>query len=324
MTKLPSAERIAIIGAGHVGATAAYALMLRALYHEIVLIDADEDRATAEARDIADANAMARPARIRAGGYADVAGASLAVITAGAATHGMESRLSVAARSAAIVRGCAAELMVAGFDGIILVAANPVDLMTMVVLEATGLPAARVLGTGTLLDSSRLRASLAEHLDVSPDTVDALVLGEHGDSEVPLFSTARIGGVPLAEFSPAARALDRLAIARSVRDAAYDIIAGKGYTSFGVATAIVRICEAIARDERAILPVSSRLDGPSGLAGICMSMPCLVSAAGVERVLVPPMSSGEMAGLEASAAKLREAFHQLPGDLHLPEGGEPQ
>lgn len=315
-------ERIAIIGAGHVGATAAYALMLQALFREIVLVDSDAKRAEAEARDIADANALARPARIWAGNYGDAAAASIAVVTAGAATHGTETRLSVAARSAVIARECIVQLSAAGFEGVLLVASNPVDLMTMLAFDFAGLPASRVMGTGTLLDSSRLRASLAARLEVAPNTVDALVLGEHGDSEVALFSTARIGGMALADFSPDAQELDRREMARSVRDAGYDIIGGKGYTSFGVATAIVRICEAIVRDERAVLPVSSRLDGPPGLPGVCMSMPSIIGAAGVERVLVPAMSGDEAAGLSASAAKLRAAFETLQQNL-LVTGGVP-
>lgn len=315
-------ERVAIIGVGHVGATAAYGLMLRALFREIVLVDSDAKRAEAEARDIADANALARPARIWAGDYADAAAASIAVVTAGAATHGTETRLSVAARSAVIVRDCIVQLSAAGFQGVLLVASNPVDLMTMVAFDFAGLPASRVIGTGTLLDSSRLRASLAARLDVAPNTVDALVLGEHGDSEVALFSTARIGGVALADFSSDAEELDRREMACAVRDAGYDIIGGKGFTSFGVATAIVRICEAIVRDERAVLPVSSRLEGPPGLPGVCMSMPCIIDAAGVKRVLVPPMSGDEVAGLGASAAKLRAAFDALQLDLLAKRGGQ--
>lgn len=315
MAQTPGSTRIAIIGAGHVGATAAYALMLRALFREIVIVDSDAGRAAAEARDIADANALARPARIWAGDYADAAAAGIAVITAGTATHGTQTRLSVAASSAAVVRGCVTDLRAAGFQGILLVASNPVDLMTMVALGCAGLPPSRVIGTGTLLDSSRLRATLAEQLVVAPATVDALVLGEHGDSEVALFSAVRIGGIALAEFSSAAAGLDQPAIGKAVRDAGYDIIAGKGYTSFGVATAIVRICEAIVRGERAILPVSSLQDDRSSAAGVCLSMPCIIGAAGIERVLVPAMNDIETAGLAASAAKLRNAFDALQLDL---------
>ena len=311
MSQTPASQRVAIIGAGHVGATAAYALMLRALFREIVLVDHDAKRAAAEAHDLADANALARPARIWAGDYADAAMASVAVITAGTATQGSQTRLSVALTSADIVRTCAMELSTAGFEGILLVASNPVDLMSMVAFNSAGLPGNRVIGTGTLLDSSRLRATLATELDVAPSAVDALVVGEHGDSEVPLFSAARVGGIALADFSPEAGRLDLAAMRRAVRDAGYDIIAGKGYTSYGVATAIVRICEAIVRDERAILPVSSRQDGPPGLHGVYMSMPCIVGARGVERILFPAMSDEEAQDLATSAETLRNAFAML-------------
>lgn len=313
--KGPGANRVAVIGAGHVGATAAFALMLRALFSEVVLVDSDISRAAAEAQDIADANAIARPARIWAGTYADAAEAGIAVITAGAATHGADTRLSVATRSAAIVRTCVVELADAGFNGVMLVAANPVDLMTMVALDYSGLPASRVIGTGTLLDSNRLRALIAQQLEVAPSAVDALVLGEHGDSEVAMLSAARIGGTALGDFSVGARELDRNAIESYVRNAAYGIISGKGFTSFGVATAIVKICEAIVRNERAVLPVSSRLDGPPGIPGICMSMPCVIGQAGIERMLVPVMSDEEAAGLGASAAKLHAAFGDMQRDL---------
>lgn len=303
-------ERIAIIGAGHVGATAAYALMLRALVAEIVLIDSDAALAQAEAADIADANAMARPARIWAGDYADAAIAGIAVITAGAATHGAQTRLSVAGQSAAIVSSCIDALMEAGFGGLILVAANPVDLMTLVALRRSGLPASRVIGTGTLLDSSRLRQALAEGLAVAPGSIEGVVLGEHGDTEVAAFSTVRVGGLPLDVFTGQG-SLDRARLAAEVRDAGYRIVEGKGYTSFGVATAIVRICEVIVRNERAVLPVSTLMMGQHGLTGICLSLPCLIGAAGVERVLELPLVADETAGLLASAEALKAALAAL-------------
>ncbi len=304
--------RVAILGAGHVGATAAYALMLRALVDEIVLIDNNRALAAAEAADISDANAMARPARIWAGDYGDTAEAGIAIITAGAATHGDETRLSVSARSAAIVSECVDRLVAAGFAGIILVAANPVDLMTFVAHRRSGFAAAWVIGTGTLLDSSRLRQALARKLDIAPTAIDALVLGEHGDSEVAAFSIARVGGMALQNFAVGAP-IDRPGVADHVRRAGYDIIAGKGYTSFGIATAIVRICEAIIREEHAVLPVSTLLDGQFGISGVCLSLPCIVGREGVERILAPDIDPGEVALLRASAAVLRGAIAVLDG-----------
>lgn len=304
-------ERIAIIGAGHVGATTAYALMLRALFREIVLIDNDVAHAEAEAADLSDANALARPARIWAGTYADAASARIAVITAGAATHGTQTRLSVAAHSAGIVAGCARQLASAGFGGVLVVAANPVDLMAQVAFRHAGLPAAQVIGTGTLLDSSRLRQRLAERLNVAPASVDGDVLGEHGDSEVAAFSTVRIGGLTLEQFAGKGRAPDRAQLADDVRQDGYRIVAGKGYTSFGIATATVRICEAIVRDEKAVLPVSALTTGQYGIADIFLSLPCLLGAAGVERILTPELTADEQVELCASAAVLAHALAAL-------------
>ena len=304
-------SRLAIIGAGHVGATAAYALMLRALVREIVLIDSDTALAEAEAADLTDANALARPAHIWAGTYADAATAAIAVITAGAATHGDESRLSVASRSAVIVDQCTADLIAAGFNGILVIAANPVDLMTVVAQRRAQFAYGRVLGTGTLLDTNRLRQALAALLDVAPSSLECMVLGEHGDSEVAAFSTVRVGGLGLDLFAKGENQINRQAVAADVRDAAYKIVSGKGYTSFGVATAIVRICEAILRDERAVLPVSTLLTGQFGIEGVCMSLPCILGAGGVERVIEPSLDEQEFAGLQTSAKVLQAALESI-------------
>lgn len=201
------------------------------------------------------------------------------------------------------------QLAGAGFDGVIVVAANPVDLMALVALRNAGLPVGRVIGTGTLLDSSRLRQLLAERLGVAPASVDGDVLGEHGDSEVAAFSTVRIGGLGLEQFGGSA--FDRGELADDVRQAGYRIVSGKGYTSFGVATATVRICEAILRDEKAVLPVSTLMTGQYGIADICLSLPCVLGAAGVERVLTPELTAEERAGLVASAEALKKALAEM-------------
>ena len=288
--------------------------MLRALVSEIVLIDSNVALAEAEAADIADANALARPARIWAGDYEDAASARIAIITAGAATHGSESRMSVLTRSAAIMSDCARSLRSAGFAGIIVVAANPVDIMAQVAFGNAGLPAKQVIGTGTLLDSSRLRQALAEKLDVAPSAVEGLVLGEHGDSEVAAFSTVRVGGLALEHFVSSSAQLDTAAVAADVRDAGYRIVLGKGYTSFGIATAVVRICEAIVRNERVVLPVSTLLSGQFDISDLYMSLPCLLGAGGVERILSPELSDAEQAAVRRSAAVLREAIATLKAE----------
>lgn len=312
-------DRVAIIGAGHVGATAAFALMLRALVREIIIVDSGVALAEAQAVDLRDANALARPAHIRAGTIADAATAAIVVITAGAATHGDESRLAVAARSAAIVGECVAGLAAVGFAGILIIAANPVDLMSHVAFRAAGLPAGRVIGTGTLLDSARLRQALSAHLDVAPASIEGVVIGEHGDSEVAAFSTVRIGGVGLDNL--AASSFDRDALAAIVRGAGYAIIGGKGYTSFGIATAIVRIVEAILRDERAVVPVSTLLTGQYGIRDLYLSLPCILGKNGVERVLEPPLDAGELIALGRSAAALRAAAATLPVTSSNAAGG---
>jgi L-lactate dehydrogenase len=300
-------SRIAIVGAGNVGATTAYALMLRGLVAEIVLIDTNADRAAAEATDIADANAIARPARIWAGDYADVKDASILVITAGAATADGEPRTAVAGKSAVIMRACVQDAMKAGFDGILVVASNPADAMAQVAQTISGLPSNRVIGTGTLLDSNRFRKRVADQLGIAPGAVEGLVLGEHGDSEVMAYSSIRIGGMDLDAYLDG-QSFDRAGIAHDVMRAGYTISHGKGHTSFGVATAIVRICEAIQRDERVVLPVSTRLNGQYGIDGLYLSLPCLIGAAGVLRVLTPALAAAEETALLASADTLLETL----------------
>jgi len=305
-------DKVVVIGAGNVGATAAYALMLRGLFTDIVLIDADNARAEAEAIDIGDANALARPARVRGGGYDEVGDAGIVVLTAGAATHGDETRLSVAGRSAAIVRSCVEQVMAAGFNGVLVVASNPVDAMAQVARDVSGLAPGRVIGTGTLLDSLRFRARIAERLGVAPAAVDGLVLGEHGDSEVAAYSTVRVGGLPLDHY-PQPEPLDREGIARDVVRAGYKIVGGKGYTSFGVATAIVRICEAIRRDERVVLPVSTQLSGQFGITDVYISLPCLIGADGIQATLSPDLTETEAEALRASADVLKRILAELRG-----------
>lgn len=304
---MSTSSRIAIVGAGNVGATAAYALMLRGLFAEIVLIDHTPERAAAEATDIADANAIAQPVRIWAGDYADVADAGILVITAGAGTKDGEPRTAIASKSAVIVRDCVRQAMEAGFGGILVVASNPADAMTQVAQATSGLPRERVIGTGTLLDSNRFRKRIADQLAIAPGAVEAIVLGEHGDRRVMAYSTVRIGGMVLETYL-GEQEFDRLGIAHDVMRAGYTISEVKGYTSFGVATAIARICEAIHRDERVVLPVSAMLGGQYGIDGVYMSLPCLVGAGGVLRILTPALGRGEQTALLASADVLRQTL----------------
>jgi len=204
--------------------------------------------------------------------------------------------------------------MGAGFAGIILVAANPVDLIARVAFRVAGLPAARVIGTGTLLDSSRLRQSLAAKLDVAPASVAALVLGEHGDGEVAAFSTIRVGGDTLRHFSHPAKQPDVSGGAAGVRDAGYRIVTRKGYSSFGVAPAIVRICEAIIGNERAVLPVSTFLTGQLGISDVNLSLPRIFGTGGIERILVPDLTANEKGALRQSGDVVRDAMSSIDGN----------
>ncbi len=316
-----SVNRIAIIGAGHVGATLAYALMLREIVGEIVLLDANAKLAEAEALDLEHANALARPARIWAGDYTDAARASIAVITAGATMKaGGETRLALLDRSAQIVRACVHELISAGFSGIIVIASNPVDIMAQIAHDLSGLPAGSVIGSGTLLDSARLRSLLGAKLGLDPRSVFGYVLGEHGDSEVAAFSIAQVGSMPLGDYAGAAQPLDTARIQDDVRRAGYRILDGKGYTSFGVASAVVRICEAIVWDEHAVLPVSCLTTGQYGISGVYMSLPCVLCARGIERIITPPLDEADLRALLASAAVLRSTHAALSEHSALQSG----
>jgi L-lactate dehydrogenase len=236
------------------------------------------------------------------------------VITAGAKQKPGQTRLDLAAANVAMCRELVPALVRLAPDALLLVVTNPVDVVTYAALEISGLPAGRVLGSGTVLDSSRLRFLIAEHTGVAVQNVHAYIAGEHGDSEVPLWSTATIGGVPVQDWESGGSRLDAAARARihqRVVTAAYEIIAGKGATSLAVGLAVSRILEAILNDEHRVLPVTSRLDGVHGLSDVCLSMPSVVGRSGVESVLATPLSPDEEQQLAASAETVRAAARSL-------------
>ena len=304
--------RVAIVGAGNVGSTFAYALLLSGLASEIVLIDANARRAEGEAMDLAHAVAFSRPTRIWAGDYADCAGASVTVVAAGAGQKPGETRLDLARRNVEIFGQIVPRIAEAHPDGTILVATNPVDILTHVALRLSGLPANRVIGSGTTLDTGRFRAALGDYYRVDPRSVHAFIIGEHGDSEVPVWSLANIAGVRLADLPPAGDGIDDAAahaeIFAHTRDAAYAIIERKGATYYAVAAALLRIVEAIVRDQRTVLSVSSLVDGPYGLHDVCLSLPSVIGRDGVEDVLTLSLAPDEEAALHRSASLLRETL----------------
>ncbi|GIW18727.1 MAG: L-lactate dehydrogenase [Tepidiforma sp.] len=307
--------QIGIVGAGMVGATTAFAAVLLRAASEIVLVDIDRAKAGAHADDIFHAVPFAGHARVRAGEFADLAGAPAVVLACGVNQQPGETRLQLLGRNAAVFRAVVPEVVRAAPEAVLIVVSNPVDILTFVTLEASGLPAAQVIGSGTTLDTARFRALLAEHLSVAPQSVHAYVVGEHGDSEVLLWSSAAVGGLPLDAAAaglgrPLAEA-DRERIDDAVRRAAYRIIAGKGATYYGVAGAVARLLRAIRDDERAVLTVSAVGQPGSQFGDVALSLPRVVGARGIEAELLPPLADAEAAALERSAGILREALASL-------------
>lgn len=307
--------RVVVVGAGHVGSTFAYALLLSGLAAEIVLVDVDRKRAEGEAMDLAHAVPFAPATRIWAGDYADCAGAAVTVIAAGPGQRPGETRLDLGRRNASIVGSIAQRVAQQSPATIIVVATNPVDVLTYAAWRTSGLPRERVFGSGTILDTARFRALLADQLGVDARSVHAFIVGEHGDSEVPVWSLANVAGMGLGAFAEIARVGFDEAVKdelfRRTRDAAYAIIERKGATFFAVSAGLVRIVEAILRDQKTVLSVSSIIDGPHGLRDVALSMPAVIGRAGVERVLELPLAPDEVAGLRRSAAVLREALDGL-------------
>lgn len=302
-------DKVAVVGAGSVGSAVAYATTIDGLAGETALYDIDGARASAEALDLSHGLQFVGGGRVRGGDdIAICAQADLVIVTAGA-THGPgRTRLDLAAGNAALIRRLLPQLLEQAPDAVYLLVSNPVDVVTYVAQEISGLPQGRVIGSGTVLDSSRLRHLLAERLGVAVTSVHAMVVGEHGDSEVVLWSSATVGGTPLLDVVGAegeritADELD--AIRTHVRDAAAQIIRGKGNTNLAIGLATARIARAISRDEHAVLPVSVRTDVP-GVGDVCLSLPSVVGREGVLTSLSTPLDDAEREGLRASAAALR-------------------
>lgn len=311
----PHPMRVAIIGVGNVGATFAYALLLSGLAAEIVLVDANHERAEGEAMDLNHAVPFAPPTRIWAGDYSDCAGAAVTVIAAGAAQKPGETRLDLVKKNAAIFRQIVPEVVRYNSQGIIVVATNRVDVLTYATWKLSGLPPQRVIGSGTILDTARFRYLLSQHCGVDPRSVHAYIIGEHGDSEVPIWSLANIAGMHLPAFCAAhGMTLDQAAIDalfRQTRDAAYAIIERKGATYYAVAAGLMRLIEAILRDQSTVLSISSLIEDYYGIRDVCLSLPTVVDRGGVERVLRLELSTDELAGLRHSAQVLQTTIAQL-------------
>jgi L-lactate dehydrogenase len=308
--------RIAIVGAGSVGATLAYACLIKGVGRTIALYDLDATKARAEVLDLNHGLQFVPMATVVGSDDLEVCrGADLVVVTAGAKQRPGQTRLELAHANVEMCRDLVPRLLEVAPDAILLLVTNPVDVVTHAALRYSGLPPNRVFGSGTVLDSSRLRLLIAQHCGVAVQNVHAYVAGEHGDSELPLWSSASIGSVPLLRWNvpgrPALDAAARAEIVRRVVGAAEEIIRGKGATNYAVGLAAARIIEAVLYDERQVLPVSSRLDGFAGISDVCLSVPSVIDRAGVDTVLPVPLSDEEAAGLRRSAAAVRDVVRKL-------------
>ena len=300
---------IGIVGTGYVGVAAAYAVFLRELASEIILIDKNREKAEGEAMDLMHGQAFIEKTAVRVGDYKDLKTAQLIIITAGVAQKPGESRLDLLNRNAAVFKDIVTQLDRYSPESVLIVATNPVDILTFVTQSLSRRNASRIIGTGTMLDTGRFRALLGDHYDVDPRSVHAYILGEHGDTEVPIWSTANIGGVPLLGNTVLGKPFDQEAmqsIYLRVRNAAYEIIERKGYTSTAIGSAIARVSEAVLDDRRAVLPVSVRLNGQYGLDEVCLSIPAVLGKNGVEATIHPNLNTTEIEGLQHSARTLKE------------------
>lgn len=315
MAKSVNDRKVAIVGCGFVGSSSAFALMQSGLFTEMVLIDVDRDRAEGEALDISHGLPFARPMNIYAGDYDDAADAAVTVITAGANQKPGETRLDLVKKNVAIFKTIIPEIAARDYQGIVLVVSNPVDVLTYATIKLSGLPLGRVLGSGTVLDTARFKYALGQHLGVDPRTVHARIVGEHGDSEIAVWSTANVGGVPINSFCELRGFYDHEAsmrrIAEGVKNSAYEIIEKKNATYYGIAMTVRRLCEAIVRDEKSVLPVSNLMQGDYGLDDVVLSMPAIIGRGGIEQKVPISLSAEEQRKLEESAAALRAVIDEL-------------
>lgn len=308
-------QKCGMIGVGFVGATCAYTLAVSGLFSEMILVDMNRKKAESEAADINHGVSFAKPCYVRAGDYADLAGCGLIIIAAGANQKPGETRIELLGRNRVILSSIMEQIMQVNRDAVLLIVSNPVDVLTCMAQSLSGLPAGRVIGSGTVLDTARLKYLLGQRLGVDGRNVHAFIIGEHGDSELAVWSSANISGVDLYDYCRITDISDPAAVLRqiyeSVRDAAYSIIEGKGATYYGIGMAVRRIAEAVVRDEHSVLPVSSMISGHYGVEGICLGLPSIVGRGGAEAVLDIPLSDEELTRLQSSARKMKELIEEI-------------
>jgi L-lactate dehydrogenase len=310
--------KVGIVGSGLVGATAAYAMIFRGVCRRIVLVDKDAKRAGAEADDLRHAVPFSNPVQVSAGDYSDLKDARLVILTAGVSQKPGETRLDLLKRNAAVFKEVVPKILKHASDAILLVATNPVDLMTHLAARYAsdvGGKEHRVVGSGTLLDTARFRTLLSRRIGVDPHHIHAYVIGEHGDSEVISWSTVNVAGMPLRKFRDAAgmefKNVEREEIEVQVRNAAYRIIEGKGSTHYGVGGALAQIASSVLRDQRSVLTVSGPTDCVPEAPTVALSLPRVVGGDGIIHTISMPLNDGELEGLQRSARILREHLDEL-------------
>lgn len=315
MKKQMNSRKVAIIGCGFVGAATAFTLMQSRLFSEMVLLDANYDKADGEAKDIAHGIPFAGQMKIYAGDYDDIADASIVIVTAGANQKPNETRLDLVHKNVAIYKSIIPEIAKRDFKGILLIVSNPVDILTYAAVKLSGFPEKRVIGSGTVLDTARLKYALSEHLGVDSRSIHSFIIGEHGDSEIAAWSSTNVSGIPLDNFCEMRGHFNHEEsmhqIAENVKNSAYEIISKKGATYYGIAMSVKRICECIVRDEKSILPISSVMHGNYGIDDIALSMPAIVGADGIETHVPISLNEKEKEQLQNSAGTLKEIAKTL-------------
>ncbi|AQP48887.1 L-lactate dehydrogenase [Tessaracoccus aquimaris] len=307
--------KLSIVGAGAVGTSLAYAALIRGAASEVALMDINEKKVHAEALDLAHGSQFLPPARID--GSSDVAvteASDIVVIAAGAKQKPGETRMDLAEKTVDLMKKIVPGLVEQSPEAVFILVTNPVDVVTQAVVKISELPDGRVFGSGTVLDSSRLRYLVAQECDIAMSNVHAYICGEHGDSEIPLWSTSTIGGVPLSQWEEQTGQLSlarRSEITERVVGAAYEVIEGKGATNYAIGLAGTRIIQAVLRNEHSILPVSSMLHDWHGISDVCMSVPQIVGRSGVVKALELPVSAQELVGLQNSAEHIRSVAASL-------------
>lgn len=308
-------SKVAIVGAGNVGSTFAFTLMISGVTREIALVDRNVDRAKGEWMDLSHGASFVPPSKIYPAGFDGCSGAEIVVITAGAKQKPGESRIDLVQKNVDIFRDIIPKITKYAKDAILLVVTNPMDVLTYITLKISGFAPNKVLGSGTVLDSSRFRYLLSEHCHVDPRNVHAYIIGEHGDTELPVWSGANIGGMPIAEYCPICEHCDYKkeldSIFEEVKMAAYKIIEAKGATYYAIALALVRIVEAILRDENSVLPISTLINDYYEINDICLSIPSVVNRQGVKKFLKIKLNQLEEKQLKHSAETLKEIIKKI-------------